>query len=413
MTADGSGPDGLRAPRRASAQTGASQPVTTPIRASAVVTVASEGFPLWEPVEVMVLRNRRITVAYGELSNSLARTLALDPAAGVLDANWCTFGTWSSKTIGGFIELIPDTGDDESVELAGPLPGRATPWWRTQLAALPSRLIQRSNGASHRALAAGNRIVFLEIGQALADFVERFGTTDGARGEHPTEAAWDAYWSRVENRLDRLAQLDPSWLLTPGPKADDLRLGLRQYFLALSEPDPGTRSQRVLAGNLLIGAYEQRRVDGYVWAALALFTERAMRRLIRDRTGDLSGVRRWLTGAYAVAMTRRMRLDTPDERLRVGRPIPPAPDPQDPCAFPARLDDVTLPVLQALITRYELAVGRTPVRRGARNWTSFDERMGYIGTLFRLRHRRQILFTDPFTPEDTARLLKGELAPDT
>jgi hypothetical protein len=44
--------------------------------------------------------------------------------------------------------------------------------------------------------------------------------------------------------------------------------------------------------NLLLAAYEQRRLDGDVAAALALSSARAMRRLIHDRTGAVGSSRR-------------------------------------------------------------------------------------------------------------------------
>jgi hypothetical protein len=61
-------------------------------------------------------------------------------------------------------------------------------------------------------------------------------------------------------------------------------------------------------------------------------------------------------------------------------------------------------------TRYQLATGPRPYR-GARNWTSFDQRMRTIGTLFRLRQRQADLFDAPFDDVETARLLGTELRP--
>jgi hypothetical protein len=70
----------------------AAEPVDLPISADEVRTIASRGFPLVEPVEAMQLRNRRITLAYGDLSVRLAALLA---RGGRRQANWCTFSTWS------------------------------------------------------------------------------------------------------------------------------------------------------------------------------------------------------------------------------------------------------------------------------------------------------------------------------
>ena len=389
------------APTQDRALAALSHAVDPPLGPRDVRAIASEGYPLWEPVPVMVHRNRRVTVGYADLSRRLAHVIA--GPDGVLDANWCTFATWSSKTIGTFIEGIP--GPDGTLPEVGPLPGRDPEGLlaHPRVARLTRRVMTRHDGASFRTLAAGNRVVFLEIGQAIATFVHRFpkrATAEGIEGEE----AWRDYWDEVEAQLDDISVLDPSWLLTEHPPPDDLRLGLRQYFEALRTPDPHERSQYVLAGNLLLGAYEQRRVDGYVQAALALFTDAAMRRLIRDRSGAMGGVSRAPSGLFATLMTRRMPLGLGEGFLWVGRPIPPPEDPAD-AWHELRTDaDVTLPVLQALITRYQLAVGPRP-NRGARNWTDFDQRMRTIGNLFRLRQRQRDLFDDPFPPDVTAELL--------
>jgi hypothetical protein len=390
-------------PTSRTARAALAHPIDLPIDAEDVRLVASEGFPLWEPVDVMVHRNRRITAAYADLSARLARVIA--GRDGALDANWCTFATWASKTLGTFLEDIP--GDEgRGVDRLGrtdTMPGEDGTLTR-HLEQVTRRLMTRRDGASFRTLAAGNRAVFLEIGLSIATFVDHF--LEGAAGGRDREGLWEAYWTAVEAQLEQFAVLDPSWLLTPHPRPDDLRLGLRQYFDALWVDDREQRSQHVLAGNLLLGAYEQRRADGYVWAALALFTDRAMRRLVCDRSGAVGGVRRWPNDLFARLMTGRMILQLPHELLDVGQPIPPPPNRQDSWHSLTTDVGVTLPILQALITRYQLTVGSRS-NRGARNWTSFDQRMRTVGNLFRLRQRQADLFDDPFTPAETAQLLAG------
>jgi hypothetical protein len=162
----------------------------------------------------------------------------------------------------------------------------------------------------------------------------------------------------------------------------------------------------VLAANLLLAAYEQRRVDGYVWAALTPFTERAMGQLIRDRTGRLGGVRRWPAGLFARWTTRRMVLHLRGEAVPLGRPILPPADPVDRWSDLATNAQVTLPVLQALITRYQLSSGSAS-NPGATNWTSFDQRMRAICSLFRLRQRQRSLFDPPFAMSEATSLLDG------
>ncbi|HEY7068498.1 MAG TPA: hypothetical protein VH479_00210 [Acidimicrobiales bacterium] len=374
----------------------AAEPVTLPISSEEVRLIASKGYPLWEPVEVMQLRNRRITLAYSDLSVRLADALAFGGHR--RQANWCTFSTWSSKTIGGWIE------DDPELDPLDPdwLPG----WVTERLTDALRWALTRDNGATYRALVAGNRYVFLEIGLAFALFLEAF---DPRRLTGADEEAWTRYWRRMEAVLAEQARLDPSWMLTENPPATELELGLRQYFEALFTADPKERAERVLAGNLLIGAYEQRRVDGYVSASLALFTRPAMRRLVCRRFERAWSWRTVPSSLYASLMSHFMVLKLPDEVLTLGRPLP-APAPPGTPLFPKDLQAVTEPLTQALLTRYDLSDGRDEGRR-VRNWSDYDDRMSYIANLFRSRQQHEPLFSKPFPPDVEAKLLRGELAP--
>jgi hypothetical protein len=374
----------------------AAEPVTLPISSEEVRLIASKGYPLWEPVEVMQLRNRRITLAYSDLSVRLADALA--HGGHRRQANWCTFSAWSSKTIGGWIE------DDPEID---PLdPDWVPAWVSEQLTDVLRWVLTRDNGATYRALAAGNRFVFLEIGLAFALFLEAF---DPRRLTGADEEAWARYWGRMEAVLAEQARLDPSWMLTENPPSIELELGLRQYFEALFTGDPKERAERVLAGNLLIGAYEQRRVDGYVSASLALFTGPAMRRLVCRRFDRAWSWRTWPSSLYASLMSQFMVLKLPDEVLTLGRPLP-APGPSGTPLFPKDLQAITEPLTQALLTRYDLSDGRDEGRR-VHNWSSYDDRMSYIANLFRSRQQHEPLFSKPFPPDVEAKLLRGELAP--
>lgn len=370
--------------------------IVPPIDVDEVRAIASAGYPLWEPVPVMQLRNRRITVAYNHLSRELAELIA--GADGRLDANWCTFGAWTSRTVGDWIEqdAVP-----KPLQRLTQLPRFVANW----LVAVTQYLLGRENGYSYRALAAGNRFVFLEIGQAVACFIRAFADVDR---DKPDEDDWTAYWSEMRARLDEMAQLDLSWMLTDCPEPDDLRLGLRQYYLAMFERDPARRAQLVLAGNMLIGAYEQRRVDGYVSASMALFPGRSLRRLVRQRTGTVTGWRRWPSRLYCRLMTRALVLDLPDEQLRVCKVLPLRDG--DDRLYPSDLETITLPLAQALITRWDPSGGDPDRRRPIKDWTSLDDRMSYIVTMFRSRQQCEALFRpDIFPPDEAAALLEGRL----
>lgn len=365
------------------------QRVDRPITAEEITRIASVGYPLWEPLDVMQRRNRRITVGYSDLSERLARLIARGDER--RDANWCTFATWSSKTIGTWIEL--DAAPAPLLNLH-----KVPPFVADGLVKGVRWLLQRENGASYRCLAAGNRFVFLEIAQATAHFIEHFEGVD----TDPDEKRWEEYLAHMRQLNADLRRLDPSWLLTDAPEPEDLWLGLRQYYEALTTEDRKRRAEHVLAGTLLMGAYEQRRVDGYVAASIALFTERSMRQLVRHRTGVLPGLPRWPSMIYARLMTMGLVLDLPDQQLQVSKPLPPPPGGP---LFPPDLQVITLPLLQALLTRWDASDGEDGGRR-ARNWSDLDDRMNYIANLFRSRQQHPVLFGRPFPAEVERSLLQ-------
>lgn len=374
-------------------------PVARPIRSADVRDIASDGYPLWESLETMQLRNRRITIAYHDLAERLATMIAAaDPEPdGPRDANWCHFACWSSKSVGTWISA--DAVPEPLQRAKGP---------RLVVGALIAAtrwLLQRGHGASYRSLAAGNRFVFLEMGTAITLFLEEFGSIDR---DKPDELQWSLYWEHVKRTVDQLSLLDPSWLPTYAPEPVDLRLALRQYYEALFCPDPDRRAQLVLAGNVLAVSYEQRRLAGYLSASLALFTDRAMRNLVRTRSGDVGGLRRWPSRMYIRLMTRGLVLNLPGEQLRVGRALPCPSQPPGAPLFPTDLATIQLPVLQALLTRYDLTSGN-PRRCRVRDWASYDERMSYITNLFRSRQQCAALFEAPFPPQAEESLLAGRL----
>lgn len=379
--------------------------VDRPISSDEVRRIASSGYPLWESIDVMQLRNRRITIAYYDLAERLCALLCRKD--GRRDANWCTFATWSSMTIGTWIEdeVAQEQRHRHGHRLRLRLP-RLVP---NGLVAIGRPLVQRKDGTCYRCLAAGNRFVFLEIGLAVALFLESFANID-RRSSGRDDDNWTEYWDEVHHMLLELAHLDPSWLLTDAPEPEELRLGLRQYYEALFVTDPDERAELILAGNILIAAYEQRRVDGYVTASLALFTTRAIRNLVQHRSGAVAGWPwRWPSRVFARLMTRGLVLNTGDEQLLVSRPLPRIPGTEEGAPlFPTDLDTVTTPLLQALLTRYDLSRGMNR-RRRVRDWTSFDERMNYITNLFRSRQQHEPLFVPPFPPEIEAALLNGRL----
>jgi len=399
--------------------------VVPPIDPDDIHLVASEGFPFWEPVEVMIHRNQRITVGYADLSRRLAAAIASgDPGR---DANWCSFATWSSYTIGRKMERLTHRSGYAAATV-GPR-GRlqtVAGWLRPDRTV--RKVVSRSEAASLRVLAAGNRLVFLEVGLAIATFLDHFPDRTFIAPDDDVDARWAACWSDIADQLEVFTRLDPTWVPTTNPPRERLRSGIRQYLLAMLEDDPRRRSQHVLAGSLLVAHYEQQRVDGYVWAALALFTDAAMLRLLRDQTGLVGGVRKLPSSLFARYLTKQITLELAGERIDVCQPIlglapssPAASGPVSPASAsgnggPAPTGigsptEVTLPLLQVLATRYRLSLGRWP-DTGARNWSSFYDRMQTIGNLFQARQQQPELLRPPFGPKRTEALLAGSTPGD-
>ncbi len=379
--------------------------VSLPIGRDEVRAIASAGFPLKEPLGVMALRNKRITVAYADLGAQLMRLIA-SRSPEVLVGNWCTFAAWSSRTIGSSIDPddLPDRLRD-SPDL--PLRSRAS--------RIAQRLVGSELDPAIRSLAAGNRFIFLEIGTVVAEFVRTFGAP-ACLGLclAELEPHWDRYWAEMERVLGELNRLDPSWVLTGVGSSEPLRAGMRQYLEALTECDADRKSERVLAANILLAAYEQYRADGYVYTSLSPRAGAAFRRLLVHGTGRSRGpLRRLVDRMYAGAITRRaLSLLTPYEVIRIGKELRP-PMGHDgtrrSSLFATDVLDLELPLLQALVSRFDVADDGRP-RRGARNWLDYHERMHFIVSFFRAHHTDESCWTEPlFDAEVVSTLLGGSL----
>jgi hypothetical protein len=386
-------------------------PVVLPITHAEVKVIASAGFPLWEPLQTLQLRNHRITLAYGDLSRQLSRLTAGTDEEGGWDANWCTFATWSSRTIGTCIDRQPEHG-----LIHGLLKGLPPPL-RRFFYGMAEDLLCRGHGAIYRTLAIGNRLVFLEIGTAVSHFLECFGPTrDGS-----VRTNFEAYWSEVHSFLTGLRRLDPSWLTTPAPDPQTLREGMQAYFDAINETNPKAKAELVLLGNLLLGTYEQTRVEGYLTATLSFFTTSWLHRLMRGpKPGIFASIGRGLAApvstVYARFSTRfflALELPAPGgmTELMVGKPVPSLDGSDRELEFPEVLLHVANPALQAVLTCYDLS-DRRYNRTRSHNWASFADRMNYITNLFRSRQRDPSLFRPPWTPAQEASLLDGRLPVD-
>ena len=332
-----------------------------------------------DPVE----RNYQITQSYYELSEALRRVLG-DPK----NANWSTFAAWASCTAGRSIreEDLPKWGHrliqgDALVQrhLGGVLSFvlKTTGFDLDLLDNVTEILTQVS-----AQVADGNRKVYAELGPLFARFVA---------------AAGDA----------NLLQVFFGGLRTGPVEAegqDLLRLAFQNYLDAKSAGDPKQKAELMLLGNCRIGLHEQTRLQPNIKAAVdepvaELLTDVVLRPLsarLALRVLGVFGVRR--AAVYAVAEAQweglatryAMNLALPEgDEIALGGdhirwPSPTAPE----------LEHVENSELRQLLARFDDNLQKLR-REGAQNWTSLQDRMGYIVELFRSQQQYAKFFTPP------------------
>jgi hypothetical protein len=367
-----------------------------------------------------VYRNRWITYGYYDISRRL-RTLIDHNGTGdatvAHNASWCTFSTWSSRTIGQ--NMRPDELTPGLAHLLEKY--RFVIWPIGWLLRFLDRNRKTRNGAVvARVLALGNRLVFGEIGHAVAGFIEEFRS----------DATFDR--KKWEKYRETIVASPPNDLFRKG-RVELLKGGVECYYLAMWETDPRLKAELVLKGNLLIGVYEQRRLDPTIKAALSLFPRRLLR-VEQSRLDALTGarqfanvtlrrkeqpwalrhkswIRRRLASAYARFLTRRlMTIQLPlagegIQQWRLGVGLRSPVDRTSPYMPPLNdVDALQLEGLRALLARYGRLDG-APRSARAGNWSKFDDRMNYISNLFRARQPDDALYgslgredLEPLTP---------------
>jgi hypothetical protein len=354
-------------------------------------------------------RNRLITETYCELSRALRRVIGPH-------ANWCTFSTWSSRTVGYFIR-----GDiDPLLEYRlSRLPG-----WLRRIARWPAVFANRFiAGLRHRAaprlLGRGNSEIFREIALQFARFVDEFA---------PDDDRDDRRWRAYRDTIEPTAATETF----PAADVDLLRDGFEAYYEAMHERDLHRRAELVLFGNMLIADYEQRRVDPIVRSALSLFPSRLLNDdpddPARFTVGATNAKKPWalqqkgpirtqIDAVYGRLVTRwRMAIVLPagaplalhTELIRVGVGLP-KPD-AGTALFPERLHTLRDPRVALTWARYDHAHGDHRAAR-ARSWATLDDRMNCIVNVFRARQERTALYdVDPFTTRELSLLMPEEPA---
>jgi hypothetical protein len=327
-----------------------------------------------------VYRNQWITFAYWTISQRLRGLIGTN-------ASWCTFSTWSSRTIGQNLRL--DNANRRVEELVLDPHTAVSRADNRFVLRLQYRVSTRDDGAAQRVLALGNRLIFHEIGYAVTaflDWADRNPTFD--------PAAWADYRASI-------TPYEESDLF-PAADVEQLRDALECYYVAAHTPGAAERAELVLRGNVLLAAYEQWRVDPMLKVALDPWPGRFLRavRANPHAAAELSlpdagtpwalrhrsPILRALSAHFGAAMTRWvMALDAPlfipqIRTLRVGRAIPAAVPGARP--VPSSLEHVGDPELARLVGVYDRS-GGSAAGVAARNWTRFTDRMNFIVNLFR------------------------------
>jgi hypothetical protein len=345
-----------------------------------------------------------------------------------LNANFCTYAMWSSLTLG---------RDIQNTRLPIRFDGVRNRRLRQAASRLAVDARRTNDNELARLLGLGQRAVLWEVGtgiysmllasSALDDLPAvqelRFADFDDVDGSPTfTDAATEQIADQIDGwlstkirprGLDGLAQL----------RSRDLALGLASYHLARraalegrERADRGLHrrwvAELILRGNLLIGAYEQRRVDQVLTFPVQDFAGE----FFLERSGieamERSGQGRWRARADRVARrgafgTRALWsrfftdqvlvLRAGDELLRLGRdlPIPPG----QTSFLPADLQDVRDRWLRMLLYRYDHSYGDGHGTQ-SRIWAVFDDRMNFIANFMRSRAQTPGLWKEPFDPDD-------------
>ena len=346
-------------------------------------------------IEDRVLRNYWVTQTYSDLAVGLTRLLGPDTA------NWCTFGTWASDTVGRNIrgEDIPKWLHDRVVLHDGMMGAiRTVNEGQGQLLSEALRLVTTDHvidvvrellGACALNLSNGNTEVFAEIAPAAATFI----------------ACYDAQPVDSDSARARVLQMCEG--APPFEGINRLHAGFSLWCDAMEEPAPAARSQRILAGSLQLGAHEQHHLQGAIAGSMdmgvnqsaALYRKRlvsekgAFARLEPSIASALDPVVKATGDLWGDLMTKLLgTIETPDGTLLLDHNVPPIPGQP---FTPPEMKPVVVDDLATLLTRFDRSDGNGDGSAAA-DWVKLDDRMNFIANLFVSRHHRTELFQPPF-----------------
>ena len=344
-------------------------------------------------IEDRVLRNYWVTQTYSDLAAALTGLFGSDTA------NWCTFATWASWTVGrnlrgeelpGWLHrrvVLPD-GMMGLARVANEAVRRAHPGAGV-LHLLPEHVgdVLRSHfGVCATCLSDGNTEVFAEIAPVAAVFL---ASVVDAGGAHPSVAR-----ERVLAACDGALEFEGQ---------NRLRESFSLWCDAIVEEDPGRRSQLILGGSLQLGTHEQNHLQQPIAGSMEMGLDRSLG-LLKERMATDLGVpqsaeraidealgplARASADAWGDLMTEMLgTIETPDGVLRLDHDVPPLPGET---FVPRELDPVVVEDLAELLKRFDRA-GSDGLGSRAEDWMILDHRMNFITNLFLSRHHRQSLF---------------------
>ncbi len=329
------------------------------------------------------------------------------------NASWPGFARWSAYTISEALRL-----DDLNPRLADvlrrySLPDRVV----GPLVQIQRELRALDDGAMPTVLALGNRLVFHEVGWNLAEFL-------GFVETHKSKKSADAGWGKFCH--EKLKPFEATDFFRPCYR-EWLFDGIQAYYDAWWESNDDKKAQLILRGNILIGAYEQWRVDSFFEVALDFNPGALIKEL---RTSDhsklaqnLVGIKHantrralrhqwamldWMADAYAAFLTQSvLTWDAPlyggtPSAIRLGSDIPAALRKR---AYEHNLEKLDVET-RGLFEAFDRSGGQ--IRgAGARNWRRFTDRMSFIVNLFRTQQQNPNLKVQPLKEDE--RLLALQL----
>lgn len=357
-----------------------------------------------------VLRNLKITQAYFDLSQAIAQRL------GDINANWCNFATWASKTAGRFIRM-----EDLNVHFHKLL--HAHDDYNEWLDLIQDKFKDleidykfdhsRIHHAAHNVIteisaeiAAGNLKVFSELGPVFSAMIEAF--------DKPLEEEKVA----IETLLAGLIPGD-----TESGGQDMLANAVRDFYAAKHETDKKRTAELILRANAQTGLHEQIRLQPYIAAAMGApvhhnfviaihkhvkeETPAHKHHLLHDTFNHLfqpiaqKAHDAWLKMSTHYLMT----LVLPDGIIYLGKDLP---CPYGCPLFPEHLSEPRDEELTILLRKYEAHVN-TQVQSHARNWTVLEDRMHFILNLFRSRQQHRPLHESPFDPDQEDKIRQNTI----